>query len=106
MRKNMLDSIKSKIIVLTFSLLCALGIIVTSAAIIAFYNDKELVIAGNKASITAFEKQLNTEIIKLERNAQDLALMGEIYFQKEKQQSVGEFFAKELLGKLSKHHTM
>ena len=93
----MLNSIKSKIIVLTFSLLCALGIVVTSAAVIAFYNDKELIIAGNRASITAFEKQLNTEIIKLEQNAQDLALMGEIYFQKGKQQDIGEFFAKELL---------
>lgn len=93
----MLNSIKSKIITLTFSLLCALGVIVTTAAIVAFYNDKELVIAGNKASITAFEKQLNTEIIKLEQNAQDLALMGEIYFQKGKQQDIGEFFAKELL---------
>jgi len=93
----MLDSIKSKIIILTFSLLCALGFVVTGAAIIAFYNDKELIIAGNKASITAFEKQLNTEIIKLEQNAQDLALMGEIYFQRGKQQAVGEFFAKELL---------
>lgn len=93
----MLNSIKSKIIVLTFSLLCALGFVVTSAAIIAFYNDKELLIAANKASISAFEKQLNTEIIKLEQNAQDLALMGEIYFQRGKQQDIGEFFAKELL---------
>jgi len=93
----MLNSIKSKIIVLTFSLLIILGIVVTAAAVVAFYNDKELIIEGNKASITAFEKQLNTEIIKLEQNAQDLALMGEIYYQKGKQQSVGEFFAKELL---------
>ena len=93
----MLNSIKSKIIVLTFSLLIMLGMVVTTVAVIAFYTDKELIIAGNKASITAFEKQLNTEIIKLEQNAQDLALMGEIYFQKGKQQEVGEFFAKELL---------
>jgi len=93
----MLNSIKSRIIILTFSLLCALGFIVTAAAVIAFYNDKELIMAGNKASITAFEKQLNTEIIKLEQNAQDLALMGEMYFQKGKQQDIGEFFAKELL---------
>lgn len=93
----MLNSIKSKIIVLTFSLLCALGVVIIGASIVAFDNDKELIIAGNKASITAFEKQLNTEIIKLEQNAQDLALMGEIYFQKGKQQAVGEFFAQELL---------
>ena len=93
----MLNSIKSKIIVLTFSLLCALGVVIISASIVAFDNDKELIIAGNKASITAFEKQLNTEIIKLEQNAQDLALMGEIYFQKGKQQAVGEFFAQKIL---------
>ena len=93
----MLNSIKSRIIILTFSLLCTLGIVVTSVALVAFYNDKELVIVGNKASITAFEKQLNTEIIKLEQNAEDLALMGEMYFQRGKEQSMGEFFAKELL---------
>ena len=93
----MLNSIKSKIIILTFSLLVVLGVVVITVAGIAFYNDRELIIAGNKASITAFEKQLNTEIIKLEQNAQDLALMGEIYFQKGKQQDIGEFFAKELL---------
>ena len=96
-RENMLNSIKSKIIVLTFSLLCALGLVVTAAAVIAFYNDKELIIAGNKASITAFEKQLNTEIIKLEQNAQDLALLGEIYFQKGKQRDIGEFLTRKLL---------
>ena len=93
----MFNSIKSKITILTFSLLLVLGVVVIAAAVMAFYNDKELIIAGNKASITAFEKQLNTEIIKLEQNAQDLALMGEIYYQKGKQQSVGEFFAEELL---------
>lgn len=93
----MLNSIKSKITVLTFSLLCALGFVVTTAAFVAFYNDKELIIVGNKASITAFEKQLNTEIIKLEQNAQDLALMGKIYFQENKQQTIGEIFTQGLL---------
>ena len=76
----MLSSIKSKVIILTLTLLCAFGFVVTGATLVAFYKDKELIIEGNKASITAFEKQLNTEIIKLEQNAQDLALMGEIYF--------------------------
>ncbi|MBP5615183.1 MAG: HAMP domain-containing protein, partial [Alphaproteobacteria bacterium] len=93
----MLSSIKSKVIILTLTLLCAFGFVVTGATLVAFYKDKELIIEGNKASITAFEKQLNTEIIKLEQNAQDLALMGEIYFEKGKQQAIGEFFAQELL---------
>lgn len=93
----MLKSINSKIIVLTFSLLCALGIIVTSVAIIAFYNDKELIIEGNNASIAAFEGQINTEIAALEKNALDLALMGEVYYQNGKQAEIGEFSTKQIL---------
>ena len=80
----MLNSINAKIITLTFSLLCALGIIITSAAVIAFYNDKEL-------------GQINTEIATLEKNALDLALMGEIYYQDGKQQKVGDFSTKQIL---------
>ena len=93
----MLNSIKSKIIILTLSLLCALGIVVTTAAVIAFYHDKELVIASNNTSIAAFEAQLNTEITKLEKNAQDLALMAEIYYQNGKRREIGEFSTKQIL---------
>ena len=77
----MLTTIKSKITVLTFALLLVLGIVVTSAAIVAFYHDKELIIAGNNISITDFENQMNTEIATLEKEASDLAVMGEIYYQ-------------------------
>ena len=93
----MLSSINSKIIVLTFTLLCILGFTVTGVAIVAFYNDKELIIAGNNASITSFEGQINTEIATLEKNALDLALMGEIYYQEGKQKTVGEFSTKKIL---------
>lgn len=93
----MLSSINSKIIVLTFTLLCILGFTVTGVAIVAFYNDKELIIAGNNASITAFEGQINTEIATLEKNALDLALMGDIYYQEGKQQTVGEFSTRHIL---------
>ena len=93
----MIKSIKSKIIILTCSLLLILGLVVTGAAITAFYHDKEFVISGNNATITAFEGQLNTEIAELEKNAKDLALMAKIYYQNEKNQEWGEFFTKELL---------
>ena len=93
----MLSSIKSKIVVLTLSLLLILGLIVTGAAVTAFYRDKELIIAGNKTSIAAFEEQLNTEITELEKNAMDLAVMGKVYYQNGKKQEVGEFFTKEIL---------
>ena len=93
----MLSSIKSKIIVLTFSLLIMLGLVVTGAALIAFYRDKELVITATNASITSFEGQMNKEIAELEKNALDLAVMGEIYFQNGKQQAVGEFSTQQIL---------
>ena len=63
----MLDSIKSKIVILTFALLLVLGFIVTTTAIIAFYHDRDFVIEGNNAAITAFEGQMNTEIAELEK---------------------------------------
>ena len=93
----MLTSIKSKIIVLTFALLVILGFVVTGAAITAFYHDKELIITANNAAITAFEGQMNTEIAELEKNAMDLALMGQIYYQKNEQPEVAESFTKQIL---------
>ena len=76
----MFTTIKSKILVLIFSLLCVLTSILTGVSLYTFYHSKELIIAGNNASITAFEGQLNKEIAKLENNALDLALIGESYY--------------------------
>ena len=87
-----MKSIKSKIVFVTISLMFAFSLVIISAAIMAFYHDKELLIAENNAQITSFEGQMNTEIAELEKNALDLALIGEIYFQKGKQKDVGEFF--------------
>lgn len=90
-------SIKSKIVFVTFALLFVLGIVVISVSLMAFYRDRELIIAGNNASITAFEGQINTEIAVLEKNVLDLALMGEIYYEQGKIKQVGEFFTKQIL---------
>ena len=90
-------SIKSKIVFVTFALLVTLGMVIVCTAIIAFYHDKELIIVSNKVSITTFEGQINTEISALEKNALDLSLMGEIYYQQGKYQKVGEFFAQNIL---------
>lgn len=92
-----MTSIKSKIVFVTLSLLFALGLLVVSAAVIAFYHDREMIIAGNNASVMNFKSQMNTEIAELEKNALDLALIGEFYYQNSKEQLVGEFFTKELL---------
>ena len=92
-----MTSIKSKIVSMTLALLFTLGLVVVSVAVMAFYHDKELRIESNNAAINAFEGQINTEIAELEKNALDLALMGEVYFQKGKQQAIGEFFTEQIL---------
>lgn len=92
-----MTSIKSKIIFVTLALLFALGTVVVSAAIMAFYHDKELLISSNDTSIAAFEWQINTEISALEKNVLDLALLGDVYYQRGKPQSVGAFFTTQIL---------
>lgn len=92
-----MKSIKSKIVFLSVALLFALGIIVVTSALLGFYHERDMRIESTNASITAFEGQINTEIAELEKNAMDLALIGEIYFQKSRQQPVGEFYVQELL---------
>ncbi|MBR3501556.1 MAG: hypothetical protein IKO06_01475, partial [Alphaproteobacteria bacterium] len=92
-----MNSIKSKIVFVTLALLFALGFVVVSAAVIAFYHDKELIIAGNDASLSSFAGQINTEISALEKNALDLALSGEVYYKQGKHKSVGEFITAKIL---------
>ena len=95
--QDMFTTIKSKILVLIFTLLCVLTCILTGVSLYTFYHSKELIIAGNNSSIMGFEAQLNKEIAEMEKEALDLAVMGEIYYQNGKKQETGEFFAKQLL---------
>lgn len=85
----MLKSIKSKIIVLTFSILCILAIAITGVTSVSFYNDKEMTIAAGGLSISSLSESLNKEITKLEKNALDLALMGEIFIKAGKKEEIG-----------------
>ena len=91
----MFATIKSKIIVLILALLCGLSLILTGVSLYTFYHSKELIIAGNNSSITAFEGQLNKEISALENNAMDLALIGESYYRYGKNREMADDLVKE-----------
>ena len=93
----MFATIRSKILVLIFALLCVLSCVLAGVSLYTFYHSKELIVAGNNASIMGFEAQLNQEIAEMEKEARDLAVMGDIYYQNGKHQEMGEFFAKQLL---------
>ena len=86
----MLASIKSKIIALTIALLCVLATLVTGAAFYAFYHDSEMMVAAGGLSISSLTGRINKEIIELENNAVDLALMGEIYYKAGKKEDIGQ----------------
>ena len=86
----MLASIKSKIIALTIALLCMLATLVTGAAFYAFYHDSEMMVAAGGLSISSLTGRINKEIIELENNAVDLALMGEIYYKAGKKEDIGQ----------------
>ena len=89
----MLKSIKSKILVLTFGILCLLAIIITGVASVSFYSGKEMTVAARGLAVSSLAESVNKEIIKLEKNALDLALIGEVHYKAGKQ----EYIAKELL---------
>ena len=93
----MFATIKSKILVLIFALLCMLTCILTSVSLYTFYHSKELIIAGNNSSILAFEGQLNKEISTLENNAIDLALIGEAYYRYGKNRDMADDLVKSLI---------
>ena len=89
----MLRSIKSKIIVLPFAILCLLAFIITGAASLSFYSGKEMTVAARGMAVSSLVESVNKEITKLEKNALDLALIGEVHYKAGKQ----EYIAKELL---------
>ena len=93
----MFTTIKSKILVLIFALLCVLTFILSGVSLYTFHHSKELIIAGNNSSITAFEGQLNKEILALKNNAMDLALIGEAYYQYGKNRDMADNLVKNLI---------
>ncbi|MDY6407995.1 MAG: SpoIIE family protein phosphatase [Pseudomonadota bacterium] len=96
----MVASIRSKIIVLTCSLLGLLALAVTGAAFLAFNHDKEMMISAGGLSISSLAGQINKDISTLEDNARDLALMGEVHYKAGKQDAIG----KELVSRIFQNY--
>lgn len=87
----MLKSIKSKIIVLTISVLVVLSLLMAGLAFFNFNSTKGMIIEGSNSNISTFAEQVNKEITQLEKNALDLALMGEIYIRSGLQLDVADY---------------
>ena len=86
----MLNTIKSKIIFISVVMLAALNLLLCLFGYLYLKNGKTLLLDSYSHSISVFAKNINKEVIKIEDNAKDLALHGELFFAIDKDKSVAE----------------
>ena len=86
----MFKTIKSKIILITLSTFSVLLVIFSMVSYLYYRDTKSIMTDFASKSIASYVQNINKEVIKIEKNARDLAMMGELYYQFEKNQSVAE----------------
>jgi len=92
----MFKTIKSKIIVLTISILVVLSILLLGSACLNFKNNTKMMIESCNHNISNFAEQVNKDISVLQNNAIDLALMGEGYYMTGKRSEIAEYVVKRV----------
>ena len=75
----MFNTIKSKILLIVFSMLITLTIVLSAFTYVYLKNTKTLVIKTCSIAIGEFVQSINKDILKIEDNTRDLALAGEMY---------------------------
>ena len=76
----MFNSIKSKVVLLTTTLLITLAFIMTFAIFMDYKHEKVLMLKSCDHTISAFAERINQKIAAMNNNVMDLALLGEIYY--------------------------
>lgn len=92
----MLKTIKSKIIVLTISVLIILSLLMAGLFVFNFNSTKEMIIEGSSSNVATFAEQINKEIIQLEKNVLDLALLGEVYFRSNSRPDIANYMVQRV----------
>ena len=87
----MLNTVKSKIIAITISMLFVLSLILGFFAYVIYRNGKILMTQGCDFTVSTFVESINKDVNAIENNAMDLALMGEIYYKTNKVKSIAEY---------------
>lgn len=76
----MFHTIKSKIVIITITLLFFILLVLSSFTYIVYLYEKELIVSSCSIAISALVQDINKEVINIENNAKDLALLGEQYY--------------------------
>ena len=92
----MFNSIRAKIISLVVSLLVGLIFVLSISTLVSFKQGHRLLIESCDFTISTYAEKINKEIIKLQNNAVDLALLGEVYYKSGKSESLANFMVKNI----------
>lgn len=85
------DTIKSKIILISALLLITLSLLLGFFAYLYLQNGKFLLLKGFSYHISTFAEKINKDIIRIEDNAKDLALQGEMFNRIDKNRNMALF---------------
>lgn len=75
----MFNTIKSKMILISTAMLLILSIVLGLFTFLYYKHTKAIILKAGSVTISVFAQEVNKNIIKMENNARDLALIGEIY---------------------------
>lgn len=76
----MFNTIKSKILIIVCSTFVVLISVLSIFSYFSFRNSEKLIIQSYYYSVAVRVQNLNKEIVKIENNSKDLALLGNLYF--------------------------
>ena len=85
------NTVKSKIILISALMLITLSLLLSFFSYIYLQNGKKLILEGFSFHISNFAEKINKEIIRIENNAKDLALQGEMFYQIDKNKKMALF---------------
>lgn len=94
----MFNTIKSKITLISFLTLLALSLLCAAFSYLYLKSAKNLIIKGASHSIATLAQNINKEIIRIEDNAKDLALQGEMFYYIDKNRTTAEQAIMDLFG--------
>ncbi len=86
----MFKTIKSKILIITLSMSLVLLFILAAIALCYYHDIKQILIDRTIIFTELQAEELNLDILRTEKNARDLALMGELYYKFDRNPKIAE----------------
>ena len=85
------NTVKSKIILTSALMLITLSLLLSFFAYVYLQNGKSLILEAFSYHISNFAEKINKDIIRIENNAKDLALQGEMFYKIDKNRKMALF---------------